>query len=146
MKVIWSGRFGSAPVQVLVICKVAVRRLFHWLTRALLTPKVHCGGKGVNQKTRKEVLAQDLTRPGPLARRIFEFVRVCVSFFWFSCFFSCFELLLSLGFRVFVLFVCFLVFYVFSGDVFSTSVLLYSNRRFSGFNVSACICPCLKRF
>ena len=27
MMVIWSGRFGSAPVQVLVICKVAVRRL-----------------------------------------------------------------------------------------------------------------------
>ena len=27
MMVIWSGRFGSAPVQVLVIFKVAVRRL-----------------------------------------------------------------------------------------------------------------------
>ncbi len=46
MMVLWSGRFGSAPVVVLVICKVAVRRLWGRLTLALLTPKVHCGGKG----------------------------------------------------------------------------------------------------
>ena len=70
MMVISSGRFGSAPVVVLVICKVARRRQLRSLVGALLTPKVHCGGKGDNQKTRKEVLAGDLTRPGPKAWRI----------------------------------------------------------------------------
>ncbi len=47
--VIWSGRFGRAPVMVLVIFKVARS----------------CGGKGVNKERRKWVIAQDLTRPGP---------------------------------------------------------------------------------
>ena len=32
MKVIWTGRFGRAPGVVLVICKVAARRLLHRLT------------------------------------------------------------------------------------------------------------------
>ena len=65
MMVIWSGRFGSPPVVVLVICEVAVRRQLLRLTVPILTPKVPCGGKGDYQKTRQEVLTRDLTRPGP---------------------------------------------------------------------------------
>ena len=65
--------FGRAPVMVLVIFKVARRRLCQELTVVLWTPKVHCGGKGVNKQTRKEVIARDLTRPGPMPRRIDEF-------------------------------------------------------------------------
>ena len=55
MMVIWSGRFGRALVMVLVISKVAQRRLR--LRGALWTPKIHCGGKGVNKETKKEVMA-----------------------------------------------------------------------------------------
>ena len=50
---------------VLVIFNVAQRRLWHTLTVVLWTPKVHCGGKGVNKERRKWVMAPDLTRPGP---------------------------------------------------------------------------------
>ena len=74
---IWSGRFGSAPVVVLVIFKVARRRLWHWLAIVLWTPKVHCGGKGVNKERRKWVITRDLTRPGPRPGEFFSFV-LCV--------------------------------------------------------------------
>ena len=57
--------FGRAPVVVLVIFKVARRRLCHTLRVVLWTPKVHCGGKGVNKERRKWVMAEDLARPGP---------------------------------------------------------------------------------
>ena len=72
MMVIWSGRFGSAPVVVLVIFKVARRRLRHWLTRVLWTPKVRCGGKGVNKQRRKWVITYNLrsNTPWAKARRI----------------------------------------------------------------------------
>ena len=68
---IWSGRFGRAPVVVWVIFKVARRCPFPSLAVVLWTPKVHCGGKGVNKETRKEVMAQDLTRPGPRPGELF---------------------------------------------------------------------------
>ena len=57
--------FGRAPVVVLVIFNVAQRRRFHSLAIVLWTPKVHCGGKGVNKERRKWVITGDLTRPGP---------------------------------------------------------------------------------
>ena len=47
MMVIWSGRFGRAPVMVLVIFKVARRSQVGGLGVVLWTPKIHCGGKGV---------------------------------------------------------------------------------------------------
>ena len=59
MMVISLGHSGTAPVMVLEIFKVAVRRLLDPLAPPILAPKVHCGGKGVKQKTRKEVLAAD---------------------------------------------------------------------------------------
>ena len=62
---IWSGRFGSAPVVVLVIFKVARRGRLPCLALVLWTPNVHCGGKGVNKERRKWVITEDLTRPGP---------------------------------------------------------------------------------
>ena len=64
------GPFGRAPVMVLVIFKVALGRQLGRLGRPLWAPKIHCEGNGVNKETRKEVIAQDLTRAGPMARRI----------------------------------------------------------------------------
>ena len=45
---IWSGRFGWAPVVVLVIFNVALWWQYLWLTWEVWIPRIHCGGKGVN--------------------------------------------------------------------------------------------------
>ena len=44
----WSGQFGRAPVMVLVIFKVALSWLRGRLMIVLWSPRIHCGGKGVN--------------------------------------------------------------------------------------------------
>ena len=85
----WSGRFGWAPVLVLVIFKVPRTRQYLRLGWVLWNPKVRCGGKGVNNGRRNRFMALDLTRPGPDGPANFQTWHLCCDFV-FDYFFDLF--------------------------------------------------------